>query len=756
MKNLIFSALIFLYSFDIISQVRNPRVEGYVYSNYTPLVGANIIIEGTTIGTITNEKGYYQLTNLPRGEFKIRASYVGYKSQISEVKFRGHQILKIDFNLKEDLIQTENVVVSASRIEESRKDAPVIVSVLNSQTFDYTNSLNLADGLSFKPGLRLETNCQNCGFQQVRINGLEGPYSQILIDSRPIFSALNSVYGIEQIPANMIDRVEIIRGSGSVLYGSNAIAGIINIITKIPLNNSFHITSNLSLIDSKVPDQTTTLNTSLISEDYNTGIFIFGALRNRSYYDSNDDGFSEIGKINNHTLGFKSFYNPTSQSKINLEFHTLGEFRRGGNKFELQPHESDITEQVQHLINSGSIDYSLISNNSTYNTFLSVQHIERKSYYGTQQNNNAYGNTTDFTLNSGIQYSHTFERLFFSPATIITGFEYLRNKLDDHMPGYDRDINQSVNVAGAFLQNEWTFDNFKYLIGARLDKHNLINDLILSPRTTLLYSFDDNIQMRLSFSKGYRAPQAFDEDLHITAVGGEVILIQLADNLKTENSNSFSASVDIYSDLFDLQSNILIETFYTKLKDVFVLEEIGIDNNGNKIIERRNGSGAEVYGLNFECKLALKENINFQFGITIQKSLYNLPQRWSNDESISLTRQMPRTPDHYGYFTLSLVPNPKINLYLSGIYTGSMYIPHFAGYIENDEMIKSNDFFELNSKIAYNIDIDNSFNIEINGGIQNIFNNYQKDFDKGIYRDAGFIYGPSKPRTFFFGFKIFS
>ncbi len=92
--------------------------------------------------------------------------------------------------------------------------------------------LRFADGLNFQPGVRVENNCQNCGFQQVRINGLEGPYTQILVDSRPIFSAQTGVYGLEQIPANMIERVEIMRGGGSALFGSSAIAGTINIITK--------------------------------------------------------------------------------------------------------------------------------------------------------------------------------------------------------------------------------------------------------------------------------------------------------------------------------------------------------------------------------------------------------------------------------------------------------------------------------------------------------------------------------------------
>ena len=756
MKKIFLYSLAFICSINLLSQPQNPQIEGYVFSGNKPLEGANIILKGTILGAVADKDGYYQFINVPRGNFILKASYIGYKSQEVVVHLRRHHISKINFNLEEDLIQTENVVVSANRQEENRKEASIVVNVVDSKTFELTNSLNLADGLSFIPGLRLETNCQNCGFQQVRINGLDGPYSQILIDGRPVFSALFSVYGIEQIPANMIDRVEVIRGGGSALYGSNAIGGTINIITKIPSNNSFQVTSSLSFLDSRIPDKTTTLNASLTDDDHKTGIFMFGAFRKRMQFDVNGDSFSEIGKIDNHSFGFKSFYKPSTQSKINLEYHTMSELRRGGNKFDLQPHESDITEQIQHLINSGSIDYTYITNSSTFNTYFTLQNIERKSYYGAQQDPNAYGSTTDFTFASGLQYNHNFECLIFSPAILTTGVEYQYNRLNDKMPGYNREIDQRIKVTGLYLQSEWNWNKLKYLIGARLDKHNLIDNIIVSPRTTLLYRFTEEIQARVTYAKGYRAPQSFDEDLHITAVGGEVILIRLADGLRTESSSTFSTSFDLYPSFGKMQTNILLEAFYTRLKDVFVLNEVGIDSQGNKIVERQNGPGAEVYGFNFEVKIFPVEQINSQFGFTVQRSLYIQPQQWSDDASLSPTRQMPRTPDKYGYFTLSIISITNLDISFSGVYTGNMYLPHYAGYISNDVLEKSEDFFEMNTKMAYTFLLPDKLSIQFFTGIQNIFNNYQKDFDKGIFRDAGYIYGPSRPRTLFFGIKLFN
>ena len=124
--------------------------------------------------------------------------------------------------------------------------------MLDTKLFESTNATNLAQGLIFQPGVRVENNCQNCGFNQVRINGLDGRYSQILIDSRPIMSALAGVYGLEQIPTNMIERVEVVRGGGSALFGSSAIAGVINIITKEPQRNSFSFNESLGFSASRI------------------------------------------------------------------------------------------------------------------------------------------------------------------------------------------------------------------------------------------------------------------------------------------------------------------------------------------------------------------------------------------------------------------------------------------------------------------------------------------------------------------------
>lgn len=266
MKKLIWVLLAIAYTLAAFPQQKNQmhqqhrsqhgksdaNIVGHILNKLTkehiPFV--TISLRGTTHATSTDETGHYYLKDLPKGNFMLVASGVGYKSE-------------------------ENSIT----LEEN------------------TNSVTLAQGLNFQPGLRIESNCQNCGFQQVRINGLDGPYSQILIDSRPIFSALAGVYGIEQIPANMIERVEVMRGGGSALFGSNAIAGTINIITKAPKTNILSVSNVTNIIGGKSPDNNLSFHASLVSNDFKAGMLVFASNRQREALDYDGDGFTEIGKL---------------------------------------------------------------------------------------------------------------------------------------------------------------------------------------------------------------------------------------------------------------------------------------------------------------------------------------------------------------------------------------------------------------------------------------------------------------------------
>ncbi len=759
MKKIILAIISLIITVSVFSSNRtDANINGHVVNKITGehIPFFTISLKGTTIGTTTDATGHYFLKNLPTGKFTVTASGIGYKTVVKEVNLKSSMTVEVNFEIEEDVIQLDAVVVSANRNEVNRKEAASIVNILNTKLFENTNSVCLAQGLNFQPGLRVETNCQNCGFQQVRINGLDGSYSQILIDSRPLFSSLAGVYGLEQIPANMIERVEVVRGGGSALFGSSAIAGVINIITKEPTINSVTLSNTTNLIGGNKPDINTSVNASVVSDDNKAGVMVFGSSRQRSPFDYDNDGFAEISKINAKNVGFRGFYRTSAYSKLVLEYHNLGEFRRGGNKLDLAPHESDITEQVDHNINTGSLKYDLFTKNqkNRLSFYSSAQSIDRKSYYGAQKDLNAYGKTTDKTIVGGVQYTYMIDTLFFMPAELTMGAEYGANEMEDQMLGYNRSIYQKVNTKSAYAQNEWKNQKVSVLLGFRFDKHNLIKNPIISPRVNLRYSPNENINLRGSFSSGFRAPQAFDEDLHVTAVGGKVSLIQIDPNLKTEKSQSVSTSVDLYKNFGNVQTNLLIEGFFTNLDNVFVLEKVGTDSKDNIVLERRNGTGAQVMGINLEGKILPTQKTQLQFGMTFQKSEYKQAQRWSDNLNLEAQKKMFRSPNQYGYLTASCQVLKPLSVSLSGTYTGSMLVQHFAGYVADDIEMKTPKYYDINFKTSYDFKLNGSARMQLNAGVQNIFNSYQNDFDKGVFRDAGYIYGPALPRTFFVGMKL--
>jgi len=750
---------------------------GHVTSGKEHIPFATIVIEGTTIASAADATGHFKMANLPVGKQTIVVSAVGYKTLKAEVVLEANESVTLFAELEPDNIGIEQVVVSADRNEKNRKETPTIVNSINPKLFQRTQNVTLSEGLNFSPGLRMENNCQNCGFSQVRMNGLEGPYSQILINSRPIFSGLAGVYGLELIPSNMIERVEVIRGGGSSMYGSNAIAGTINLITKDPITNRFSagvsqsftgVATNYEASD----DYNIKLNGSLISDDFKTGLSIFGFHRKRDPFDANDDGFSELPSIENVTLGARLFQRVSSRGKITLDYFHINEFRRGGNKFDMPLHEADIAESVDHKINSGALNFDLLlREHDKFSAFLSAQGVNRDSYYGAEQDPSAYGLTDDLTYSTGIQYIRHLHNLVFSEAAITAGLEANGSVLTDEKPGYyDPEENiqhsptlvadQKMETQAGFLQSEWETDKIVVSAGVRFDHYKIedqtrdsqsITGDVLSPRVNFMYNIFDNFQFRAGYARGFRAPQIFDEDLHIETSGSRQVLHRNGDDLKQESSNSFTASLDFSNFNGGWQYQLLVEGFYTHLNNPFANEYGTPDENGVVIYTRVNAEkGAKVQGVNLEFNASPSNWFQLQSGFTFQKSRYEEPQEFNETRFF-------RTPDTYGYISLNYSPASNFNTAITGNYTGPMLIPYFGPQLENPDegkLNKSGSFFDAGIKLSYDIKITENVIIQLNSGIKNITNSYQSDFDSGINRDPAYIYGPLNPRTFYFGVKI--
>lgn len=607
------------------------NIYGHVINKKTSkhIPNVTISVKGTLIATQTDASGHYFLKNLPEGKFTLEANMDGFRTISKSVVLHRDSTIELNFKLDPTDIDLDDAVVSANRIETKRRLAPTLVNVLGSKMFDLTQSTCLVQGLNFQPGVRTEDDCQNCGFTQVRINGLDGHYSQILINSRPIYSSLNGVYGLEQIPSNMIDRVEVVRGGGSALYGASAIGGTINVITKDPICNSASFGHTFMSLGHNSFDNITMGNASLVTDNNKAGVYVFVQSRERKGYDYDRDGYTELPELSSQTFGLNSFYRLSPYSRIGVQYHSTHEFRRGGNNLNMAPHEANIAEQAEHNIQGGGINYDFNAPNQKdkVNAYFSFQTTTRKSYYGgigegtpedMETAEKAYGRTHDFTYVLGSQYVHSFPRLLFMPSDLPLGVEYNHDRLKDIILGYNHELKQSTGIGSFFFQNEWKNKQWSFLLGGRLDKHNLINHVIFSPRVNVRFNPIDDINIRLSYASGFRAPQTFDEDLHVGVVGGERLVTVLDKNLKEERSNSFSASVDLYHRFGAVQTNLLIEGFYTDLNNVFALRQLDQpDAQGNIVQERYNANGAKVYGLNIEGKAVLTKWVTLQAGFML-------------------------------------------------------------------------------------------------------------------------------------------
>lgn len=746
---------------------------GHVVSEGEHIPFVNIFLEGTNYGTTTDVTGHYMLVDLPVGEYILVAKMVGYKEKKEPVTLKAGETIEIKFDLEEDVIHMDEVVITGTKTFKRQTESAVIVNVLDNKTIEKVAAQTVSESLSFQPGLRMETDCQTCNYTQLRMNGLGGAYSQILINSRAVFSPLTGLYGLEQIPTALVERIEVVRGGASALYGSSAIGGTVNIITKLPQRNSYEVTSNNQIIGGDALDYNVNGTLTALSQKRNAGMAMYAFHRERQAYDHNGDNFSELPEIKNTSFGINSFFLLDEDQKIEANFSSTYEYRYGGEMVDGPAFLSQQAEERTHNILMGGIDYSYSpSNRTNFVLYTAGQYTQRDHFTGIapdggdelQDYNNAppYGDSKNSTVQVGAQLDHAVNDFVGAGTNIFTfGAEYVYDDVFDQIEAYDYLIDQQTKNLGLFVQSDWSITRKTTLLaGIRADKHNFVDNLILNPRVSLLLKPNTNTQLRVSWSTGFRAPQAFDADMHIAFAGGGIQTVRLADDLEEERSQSLSASLNWDRPTEKHIVGFTIEGFYTRLKDAFVLEEIGTDEDGNSILEKRNGGNSQVYGATFEARANFNRKLQLEAGITAQKSLYDEAIEWS--EELPGEKKYLRTPELYGYYTFSWTPVDRFSASLSGVYTGTMLVPHYGlagdqGTPEMDELFESPSFMETNIRLSYRFElkrIDSS--IELFSGVSNLFDAYQDDFDSGKNRDSGYIYGPSKPRTVYFGIKLFN
>jgi len=599
------------------------------------------------------------------------------------------------------------------------------------------------------------------------MNGLAGGYSQILVNGRPILSPLTGLYGMEQLPVNMIDRIEVVRGGGSSLYGSSAVGGTVNVITKIPKKNSYELNYNYQNISGQTNDNQVLGNATIVSKDNNAGVSFFLNKRQRGFYDHNGDNFSEIPLIDNTSLGANFFFLPNDNQKLELSISNLNEYRFGGEMVDKPAHLTQQSEERTHNVWMANADYQLNFNkdNSSFISYVAWQNTARDHYTGilpdgglelqNHLDNAPYGVSDVYTYNVGLQVNHRLNNFLTGVNKLTIGAEYVVDDVFDEIPAYNYLIDQTTKNFGLFVQSDWEIiPQLTLLTGVRMDLHNLIDKATYNPRVSLLYKYKAYTQFRLSYGTGFRAPQAFDADLHIAFAGGGISRIALSPDLLPEKSKSLNGSINYDKPTEHYVLGFTLEGFYTQLNRAFFLQPIGQDNFG-ELFEKQNGQSATVQGVTMEVRANYNRKIQVEAGFTIQSSRFENAVAYI--DGLEGIRDFIRTPNDYGFATLSFMPNKQFSANFNYVYTGQMQVPHFAGAPNQtvDEIITSERFHEVSAKLGYTLNLEKlRSNIEFYTGVKNIFNAYQNDFDIGKNRDSNFVYGPAQARTFYVGMKF--
>jgi outer membrane receptor for ferrienterochelin and colicins len=679
------------------------------------------------------------------GHVSLTISLDGFRSEtrIIDVPPRGDAV-SVDVTLQPAGF-TDDVVVTATRTSRRLQDVPVRTEVVDKTLMRAIAARTLADAVEYTTGVRVESNCQNCNFSQIRLLGLEGPYTQILMDGQPVISSLAQVYGIEQIPARMIERIEIVKGGGSALYGSGSVGGVVNVISREPARPSGLFESRIDVTEGR-PNYSNSGSIDWASRDRRTNATGFLQLDEVRPLDITGDGFTEVSMRQLRAGGGRaSRYLLDGRGKLSGELTVLSENRRGGDQLQLPPEQANIAEWIDtRRVGASTTWFHSVNRSLDYRLTLAVADTHRDSYYGTGQDPNAFGVTDNALVVADSQVNQYIGR-----HTVSWGGQFTHEDLLDEQPAYARLTDATYRNAGLFAQDAWAFaPGWELVYGLRADKHSTVDRVIASPRVALMVTPGENINIRASIARGFRAPQAFDEDLHLSSVGGEVRIIRLDPDLREERSTNYMVGAEWRPEAGKGQALFELNGFYTGLSDLFFARESDDPTTDAFEFLKINQGDARVYGMEANAGWGIGDEFILQGGVVFQRARYADPE--PNFGSLDFFR----TPHRYANLTATWTTE-RLGTVFAGIrYTGSMKAPHYAGYIDEDRLETTPSFVTLDASIAYPIYVTGNRRLTATLAGRNLTNAFQRDLDQGMFRDANYVYGPRFPRSVSAGLRV--
>ncbi|MEM9556120.1 MAG: TonB-dependent receptor [Acidobacteriota bacterium] len=642
----------------------------------------------------------------------------------------------------------EELVVTGTRTARKLVDSPVHVRQVTRATIDASASRTLADAIELTPGVRIESNCQNCNFSQVRMLGLEGPYSQVLVDGQPTVSSLALVYGIEQFPARALESIEVVKGGGAALYGAGAVGGVINLIPHSPLDTHATLDFRASETGGE-PGYSASALADWSPRERRTGVSLLAQLDDVEPADLDGDGFTEVTSRELTTLGLRAeHYLLGDRARLDGEVNWTDAQRRGGDlaRFDLPPEETALTEEIATERLGLSLGYlHTLSSRLDVRLAASYADTRRASYYGAGFDPDAYGSTENPLWIVDAQLNRRHDR-----GTWSGGASYSRDELDDRQPGYGRLLRETHTNLGVYLQDDRTLaDRVTVVYGLRVDDHSALPDPVASPRLAAMLSPRDDLTIRASYAQGFRAPVTFDEDLHIELAGGAARVVLPSTDLVEERSEASLLSLEwrpTFGRRAKGSASLELAAFRTDLDELFDVVERDDPRTPQREFLRVNAEGARVEGVELAASVRWGSRLSAELGFVVQSARYDVP------EPDFGARRFLRTPDEHGTLSLQARLPAALDLFVGARYTGSMLAPHYAGFIAEDRLETTPSFFEIDVNLSRTVAL-GGHEVTVTVGGKNLTDAYQRDLDQGPDRDSNYVYGPRLPRSVTVGLR---
>ncbi len=690
-----FTLLVCFYS--LFSFGQKGSLSGTVKSKGEFVEFVNVVISGSHLGASTNEQGAFIIENIPAGKHRVVVSGIGYQSWSREVTILENTTGSIEVELFEDVSQLEAVVVTGTMKEVTKMNSPIPIEVYAPSFFLKNPTPNIFEALSLVNGVQPQINCNVCNTGDIHINGLEGPYTMILIDGMPIVSSLSTVYGLAGIPNSLVKRMEIVKGPASTLYGSEAVGGVINIITKepgyLPL---FKLDAFATTVGEYNVDLLSGVKVGKASTLFGVNYFNYQQKR-----DINDDNFTDVPLQNRISLFNKwSFHRPSGKN-FTLAGRYVHENRWGG-ELSWTPAfrggdqiygESIYTNRAELIGN-----YQLNTEVPVFLDYSYNVHLQ-DSYYG----------IVKYLASQQVAFAQVRFNKKFGKHDLLAGIPVRYIHYDDNTIGTAQGdgTNQPdiTLLPGIFLQDEWQLSpTLTSLAGLRYDSHN-VHGSIWTPRLSFKFSPDKNNTLRLTGGSGYRVVNLFTED-HAALTGSREVVIEsdLAPEQSWNVNINYARNFLLNNGFINLDASLFYTYFTNKIVGDFLTDP-------NKIIYNNLEGHAISRGLTVNADVSLANSLKIISGITWM-DVYQM-----QDSELGTTKiPQVQAPGFSGTFTISYtLEKSNLTFDLSGRVTGPMYLP----VVENDFRPAESPWFAL-----LNFQLTKTINsqLEIYAGVKNLLN----------------------------------